>query len=293
MTWLYSSLICAFLFQAGNPPPQSAKPLPDLEPFLQGVRKHLQSDRSLLSRYTYIERSTFRELDSSGKVKKTQARVWEVYPSLEERFTYRKLVSKDGKPISAEEIEKHDRAYDKKIAEERRKHELESPADKRRREAKAAEAKRKDEEILDETFRVYKITMTGREELDGQSAIVLAFEPRPEYQPKTTETKILARLHGKAWVGESDQEVIRIDVELSDNISMGLGLLAKMYRGSRMVFQRRRVNNEIWLPAEAHFTGTGRLLVLKGFRIDVVTTYSEYKKFSVETSVRFEDLKKP
>ncbi len=291
MVSLFSFLICAFLLQAGSPPHQSTRPLPDLEPFLQGVRKHLQSDRSLLSRYTYIERSTFRELDSGGKVKKTGARVWEVYPSLDERLTYRKLVSKDGKSISAGELEKHDRAYDKKIAEERRKREHESPADKRRREAKEAEAKRKEEEILDETFRVYRITMTGREELDGRPAIVLAFEPRTGYQPKTPEAKIEVKLHGKAWVGESDQEVIRIDVELSDNISLGLGLLARLNRGSRMVFERHRVNNEIWLPAEAHFSGTGRLLVLKGFRIDVITTYSEYKKFSVETSVRFE--KKP
>jgi hypothetical protein len=54
-----------------------------------------------------------------------------------------------------------------------------------------------------------------------------------------------------------------------------------------MTFQRRLVNNEIWLPEQAHFSGTGRLLLFKGLRIDTYSEYSDYKKFTVETSVTF------
>jgi hypothetical protein len=36
----------------------------------------------------------------------------------------------------------------------------------------------------------------------------------------------------------------------------------------------------------SHFTGTGIILLLKGFRIDQETIYSDYRKFSVETVVR-------
>jgi hypothetical protein len=100
-------------------------------------------------------------------------------------------------------------------------------------------------------------------------------------------------MRGKAWFGETDQELIRIDLELLDDYSIGLGLVAKLNRGSRMVFQRRRVNNEIWLPSESHFKGTGRILLFKGFHIDAETAYSDYKKFSVETSVTYDTPKKP
>jgi hypothetical protein len=55
-----------------------------------------------------------------------------------------------------------------------------------------------------------------------------------------------------------------------------------------MVFQRRKINDEVWLPARSHFTGTGRILLLKGFRIDQETTFSDYKKFSVETVIKME-----
>jgi hypothetical protein len=53
------------------------------------------------------------------------------------------------------------------------------------------------------------------------------------------------------------------------------------------MFQRRLVNNEIWLPATAHFTGNARLMVFKGLRVDDTVEYSDYKKFSVETNTTF------
>ncbi len=293
MVILLPLLLCTWLLQQGAPAAEAAKPLPELSSFLQSIRKHLHSDRILMSRYTYSERTIFRQLDASGKVKKTEERLYEVYPSLEERSTYRKLISKDGKPLSAEEIEKRERAQNKRVDELQRKRARESADEKRRREAKEAEEKRKEEETLDEAFRLYKTTMLGRELWEGQPVIALAFEPRAGYQPKSLEAKVLAKVRGKAWFGEADQELIRIEAELGDNLSFGLGLIARLNQGTHMVFQRRRVNNEIWLPAQSHFTGTGRILIFRGFRIDVETTYSDFKKFSVETSISYDKEKKP
>jgi hypothetical protein len=282
-----------WLLQAGIPAPEASKPLPSLEPFLQGIRDHLHSDRILLSHYTYLERSTVRYLEGNGKVQKTEERVFEVYPSLEEHLTYRTLISKNGKPLSAEETTKQNQANNKKIEERQRKLEREGADEKRRREAKEAEEKRKEKEVLDEAFRLYAITMTGREQIEGQPAIALAFQPRAGYRTKTREGKVFSKMRGKAWFSEADQMLIRIDLELLDDYSIGLGLVAKLNRGTRMVFQRRRVNNEIWLPSESHFKGTGRILLFKGLNIDAETAYSDYKKFSVETSVTYDTPKKP
>jgi hypothetical protein len=210
-----------------------------------------------------------------------------------EHMTYRKQISKDGKILSAEEIEKRDRAYRKKNEERQRKLEQESAEDRRRRESREAEERRKEEETLDEAFRLYKITMLGRELREGLPVIALAFEPRAGYRPKNMQAKVLSKVRGKAWFGETDQELIRIEAELEDTLSFGLGVVARLYRGAHMVFQRRRINEEVWLPAETRFTGTGRILVLKGFRVDVETIYSDYKKFSVETSIRYDREKKP
>jgi hypothetical protein len=46
---------------------------------------------------------------------------------------------------------------------------------------------------------------------------------------------------------------------------------------------RRKVNDEIWLPAEARFTGAAKVLLLFGGRVDAIFEYGNYKKFSVST----------
>ena len=266
------------------------KPLPELNSFLQDVREHLHSDEFVQSQYTYTERTVFRQLDSGGRTKKTETKVYEVYPSLDERFTYRRLTSKDNKPLSAEEIRREDSAFDKKRREWEHKLERENEGDRKHRES---EQRRKEEEDLNEAFRLYAFTMIGREQLEGIPVIALGFEPRSDYKPQTETGKMLSKVRGKAWVTEADQQLVHLEAELIDSMSFGLGILARLNKGTCMVFERRRVNNEVWLPAESRFSGTGKILALKSFRVDQETIYSDYKKFSVETLFNIGQRKPP
>ena len=181
MTSTILLIVLSCWVQAVTSAPAGSKPLPELDSFLKDIRKHLHSDRILQSQYTYSQTTILRELDSGGRVKKTETRVYEVYPSLEERMTYRKLISKNDKPLSAEEIRKSDNNFEKRRREWERKIDRESTEEKQRREK---EALQKEEDSLDEAFRLYRISMIGREELEGLPAIALRFEPRSEYKPK-------------------------------------------------------------------------------------------------------------
>ena len=136
-----------------------------------------------------------------------------------------------------------------------------SAAQKQKRLAKIAEARRKEDETLDEAFALYAVTMKGREVVDGHDAIVLEFRPRPDFKVKTDNGKILKKLTGRVWVGERDYEMIRIEVDLVDTFSIGFGMLARLNPGAHAMFQRRLVNNEIWLPAEVRFTGSARVML--------------------------------
>jgi hypothetical protein len=287
-----SCLVVLLLCQAIAAHPPTAPPLPDATTFVQEIRKKLRSDRALLSQYTYSERVTAHQLDKSNRVTKTIRREFEIYPSLDEDLTYRRLVSKDGRPLSPQELEKQDREYTNKAAARQSKLEREGTDEKARRLAKEAEERRKENEIIDEVFLLYEGTLTGRTDLGGQQAIELTFQPRPGYRPKSREARMLSKIRGRAWFGEKDHEMIRIEAELIDDISLGMGLVAKLNKGARMTFQRRMVNNEIWLPDQAHFSGTGRMLLFKGLRIDTLSEYSDYKKFTVETSVTFSSREK-
>ena len=270
-----------------RPQVQSEQPLPALEDFLGEVRKHLRSDQLLLSQYTYTERDTVRELDRKGKHKATHESIYEVYPSYESKLTYRRLIAKDGKPTDPKELEKQDRKYDDKLKEHARKLEREGAGERERRLAREAEEKQKEDIAIEEMFRLYRIDMEGRELLEEHPTIILSFQPRPGFKPRTDEGKILAKVAGRAWISEADYELVRIEVKLIDNISLGWGLLARLNRGAAGVLRRQKINGEIWLPTEVHFTGSARLLLVKGTNVDFSGQYSDFLKFTVETQVRF------
>lgn len=262
-------------------------PLPELEPFLQEARKKLVSDRLLLSQYTFAEKHTTHQLDKQGRVKKTDVRIYEVYPDLDAKYSYRKLVSENGRLLRPEELAKQDREHQERLAKRAKKLDRETNSERAKRLAKREEAQREEQAAIDEAFRLYDIRMAAREVLDGYSTIRFEVSPRPGFKTRTSEGKTLQKFSGTAWITEADHELVRLEVKLAKTLSMGWGLLARVKEGTHATFQRRRVNDEIWLPAEVRLTGDLRLLLVKGMHVDVISEYSDYKKFSVDTAVRF------
>jgi hypothetical protein len=53
------------------------------------------------------------------------------------------------------------------------------------------------------------------------------------------------------------------------------------------MIQRRRINEEVWLPAKAHVTGSARILLLKKIEINTINEYSDYRKYTVDASIEY------
>jgi hypothetical protein len=252
----------------------------DTRAFLEEVRQNLKSDGLLLDQYTFTE--TFREarLDARGGVKKAKTEIYEVYPSLDPGNTYRRLVARDGAPLSQAELADQDRKQEAKAdAKERRL----AAVDEAARRAREEERKRKERAVIDEVFRMDDIAVVGREQIDGRPTVVVQFAPRPGYQPATQGGKVIQKLAGKAWIDEEDRQLVRLEAKLLDSLGVGPAKLARLQRGATAFFQRRKVNGEIWLPTEARFTGAAKALLFFGARLDIHSTYGDYKKFSVGT----------
>jgi len=209
-----------------------------------------------------------------------------VYPSALQSRTYRKLVERDGQALAPEKLAEQDRDHDKKLAKSDK-----VPEEKRR--ARQAERRRNDEEVVDELFRIYDIAIAEREIIEGRSAILVTFTPREGVKASNRVGKILQKFAGKAWVDEEDFQIVRVEAELLDTFSYGLGVYVRLYKGATASFTRLKINGEVWLPAEARFTGHARLLLLKGLRLDSVSLYSDYKKFDVATESAIEPEKTP
>ena len=89
-------------------------PLDILRRATETDRRNLEISRS----YTYLERQEQRDLDSNGKVKKTESTTTDV--TILEGSPFRRTVARDDKPLSAKEQRKEEERLQKSI-EDRRK----------------------------------------------------------------------------------------------------------------------------------------------------------------------------
>jgi hypothetical protein len=282
---LISPIIAVLLSVVIEPATAQERPLPDAEPFLSRVRARLRTDRQLLSQYTYLERQTKIRLSKFGTLTTGPVQVFEVYPGVEPDDTYRRLIEVDGKRRDPAELEKDDRRRQKHVLDELDRRRREDAGEREQRLQREAKEHHQDDETLDDLMRVYRFTLVERQMLDGHSVIVIDFVPRPDAAPKTDDGKDMTKVKGRAWISEDDYQIVRVSIEVLKDVSVGW-FLGRLYAGTTASYERRKVNNEIWLPSRIRIKASGRAFVRK-FHIDTVTEYSDYRKFSVETGTEF------
>ena len=178
----------------------------------------------------------------------------------------------------------------RRIEASQRKRDRITPAE---RERNRAESLRREEQIIDDAFGVYEVEMAGRQDVGDRPAILLMFHPRLTYKPKTSEGKFMQHFSGRAWIDERDHQVARVELEVIDSISIGLGILATLQKGASIVSERRKFNDEIWLPVKTDVTVNARVLMLKGFNMHLIFDYSEHKKYTVDTILKVPDVEEP
>ena len=267
------------------------RPLPDRDGFLQETRKHLQTDSALQSSYTYVETRRALKLDSQGRANGESVKVLQSYPGLPGEERWDRLISEDGKPVPAAELARQDRERQKKAEEYARRLAAEpakTAADQRRGWEKA---ERDASRTIDDIFRVYDIRMLGRETIDGHDTIAFSLTPRRDGQPLTREGGIMRHFSVRAWISESDYELARLHAEAIETVPFALGLLARLHEGARLDFERRKVNGEVWLPARSSYMGSARVGLIKTIRRGGSSEFSEYKKFTVDTTTTFSATK--
>jgi len=264
------------------------RPLPDRETFLQETRKRLQTDSSIQSGYVYLETQHEQTLGKDGRVQEESIKVYESYPGLPGEERWEQLISENGRsrPASVLDLEMRDR---QKKAEALARESVEQPAKlEARQQHDLAERRRDFDAVLDDLFRVYDIRMQGRERLDGHDTVVFSLTPRRDAKTRTREGGQMRQFAVRAWVNESDYELVRVDAEAIDTLSMGFGLLARLHKGAKLSFVRTKVNDEVWLPSRVTYSGSARVALVAVIRRSGTTEFSGYRKFSVDTSSAYQ-----
>jgi hypothetical protein len=245
------------------------------------VRKSVERDQQNWLRmkdYTWSAREIERRLDSNGKVKSEETKAWETMIVYGE--PHRRIFERNGKPLAGDEQKKEQARLDKAVG----KLESETPEQRQRRLAQREKNREKEREFLREVPDMFDFRLEPDEKIDGLDVWVITATPKPGYQPKHSDGKLLMKMKGKMWIDKAEYQWARLEAETTDTISFGL-FLARLGRGAKLVFEQTRVNNEIWLPKREYVNASARLGLVKKLSMEQEVTWNNYRKFQVESKV--------
>ena len=267
--------------QTGEP----ARPLPDLTPDADGalsqeqmraltrvVAENYRENYKKQRDYTYLEREVQKKLDGKGQVKSTTVRTYEVMAIYGEQFE--RLIEKDDKPLSEKDTANEEERIQREI--EKRKNETQEERVKRQAEEEKQRAKSR--EFVGDVAEAYNFRLVGSELLNGRDAWVIAGEPRAGFEPHGKAARFLSKFHGRMWIDKSDMQLVHLDVEATDTVSLGW-VLARIHKGTRLVYEQIRVNDEVWLPGYLNLKLDARIALFKGYNEEAEQTYRDYRKF--------------
>jgi hypothetical protein len=270
------------------------RPLPDLESVLKSLIANQEKVEEMRERYSCKMIEVERKLDGKGRVKETETKVYEVTPV--GNRPVRRLMSVNGKELSAAEREKEDRRVQKEVEEIIKRREREQQ--KRERALARGEQEEKDEDrvtILD-FLRISEITSVRRETFRGHEVIAFDFEPRKGFKPQNRTETIVSKLAGTIWVDENARQVARLEARLIDSFKLGGGLLASILPSTAFVFEQDKIGDEVWLPSYGESNISARVMLFAKFNRSTERRYSDYKKYQIDSQYELrkpDEVKKP
>jgi hypothetical protein len=224
------------------------KPLPERDKFFEATRANLEASQRQQASYAYRERRRQLHTNPFGRLGTgTGTEEFEVTP-LPEGGISRTLVARDGKPVKGETTRSRPRTRTSRR----------SPV------ADAAAA-------LD-------LVLAHREHQSGRDLIVVTFSPRRGAEPETREGKLARLFRGRIFVDEAAAEVVRVEATAVEDISYGLGVVARLNKGAMVTLVRERVDAEAWLPTSIKFSGDGRAMVFRKLHVDHAIEWFDYRR---------------
>jgi len=241
------------------------------------AEKDMENDKRQRD-YTYVEREEQHKLNGKGEVSSTETHTYEVMQIYNEQV--RRLTAKDDKPLSAKDAAKEEEKIQKII--DKRKNESDSQREKRLKEEE--KQREEDREFVKEIADAYDFKLVGIETLDGRETYAIDGEPRAGFEPKRKEAKILPKFRFRVWIDRAENQWVKLDAQCIDTVSFGL-FLARIHKGSRIVIDTTRVNDEVWLPRHVAVHVDVRVALLKNFNVEEDIVYKDYRKFHAASRI--------
>jgi hypothetical protein len=245
------------------------------------VRRSVELDQAnwlRMADYTWVGRLHERHFDAHDRVTAEHSEAWESF--VLDGQPFHRMLEREGKPLPDGERQKQEEKLDKAAA----KLESETSQEKQRRADDYQKSRRRERAFLREIPDAFNFRLEGTVKIDGQDVWVVSGTPKADYHPKTRDGAALLKIHGKMWIEKSGYQWVRVEAQTTAVISFGW-FLARLNPGAKLVLEQQRVNDEVWLPKREYMIGSGRVALVKRLAEDEEITWSNYKKFRVESKI--------
>jgi hypothetical protein len=245
------------------------------------VRRSVELDRNnWIERadYTWIGRSRERHFDARDQVTSDRQEAWEML--VIDGLLFTRMLERDGKPLPAAEQRKQQQKLDKDTA----KLASQTAEEKQRRAAEYEKSRRLGRAFLLEIPDAFDLRLEGSDTVDGQDVWVISGVPKPGYRAKSRDGAALSKIRGKMWIEKAGYQWVRVEAETIATISIGL-FLARLNPGAKLVMEQTRISGQVWFPKRLYMAGKGRVALVKRIAEDDEITWTDYKKFQVDSRI--------
>ena len=208
------------------------------------------ADDQALEIYQRIERHVDRSGDNPDRI--VDDKTYRVVPT--GAGTQKILLRDDDKPVDLATYSREMR----ELAEV-----LRTMADPSNPKARAALAKRQKRErdraeFVDAMKKSFLSKWLSADTRNGRECDVFELDPNPDFRPHSIFQNALTHVTAKIWVDRESNQLVWGEAHVMSDISVGGGIVGKIYRGSRISMGQEEVATGIWLPTHYQYDFTGR-----------------------------------
>lgn len=241
----------------------------DLQIRADKLLENQHRDDDALEEYEHVEHQVDR---SNGPTPRVLEDKWyRIVPT--GTGNYKILLKEDGKDVDAS-------AYRQQLMAWRDVLELMLKADDPRTKTAYAKAEKKRQdrrELVAATRQAYILHWLTPETINGRLCDVIDLMPNPDFHPKSIYQEAMTHVTAKIWVDRATVQLARAEARVTKDLSIGGGILGKLYKGGVFSFEQTEVAPGIWLPARYQFDYSARKFVFMVEEHQLIET-SQYRR---------------
>jgi hypothetical protein len=252
-------------------------PREDARVLLERVVENQERNQTLQRQFAYVETVATEHLRKDKSTSKRKEETFEVTPA--PGGEYRRLIAKNGRSLTLKEEEKEEEKFQKYL-----KKQLElSPGELKEKEDNIKKRVGRFESRIREALEVFEFSALPDETLSGRPVRVFQFSPLAGYKPHSRATQLLSRTEGTIWIDSEKNQIAKLQMHFREDMKFLAGIFGRISKGTQAIAVMKHIGDEVWLFDTMEVYLKGRFYFLKKYNRRLSFSYSNYKKYTVNT----------